>query len=199
MKLKNKAIIATIIIMAVIILTEGIFLAFAIPSKKEAQISTTTIAEKLEQANDLVSNRYTYTNVDKYQNTIQFNTWNIPLTEKSFILSYEGEVLLGTDLQKAKINLDEGTKTVNIQFQPTKIISHTIKEDSFQLYDEKSSVFNPISVTDYQDFAVKQKKRTEEKLDFDEFDKNTKKAITQIMKLVIPEDYTVNVEVYKDK
>ena len=199
MNLKNKAIIATIIIMAVIILTEGIFLAFAIPSKKEAQISTTTIAEKLEQANDLVSNRYTYTNVDKYQNTIQFNTWNIPLTEKSFILSYEGEVLLGTDLQKAKINLDEGTKTVNIQFQPTKIISHTIKEDSFQLYDEKSSVFNPISVTDYQDFAVKQKKRTEEKLDFDEFDKNTKKAITQIMKLVIPEDYTVNVEVYKDK
>lgn len=103
MKIKSKAIIASMVVMLVIILTEGILLVFASSeTTNKTEISTTTIAEKLEQANELVSNRYTYTNVDRYQNTIQFNTWDIPLTEKSFILSYEGEVLLGTDLKKRR-------------------------------------------------------------------------------------------------
>lgn len=200
MKIKSKAIIASMVVMLVIILTEGILLAFASSeTTNKTEISTTTIAEKLEQANELVSNRYTYTNVDRYQNTIQFNTWDIPLTEKSFILSYEGEVLLGTDLKKAKISIDAQTKTIEIEVEPTKIISHTIKEDSFQLYDEKSSLFNPISVTDYQEFAIKQKKRTEEKMNFDEFDENTKNAIIQIMKLVVPEEYEVYVTVSEKK
>ena len=42
-------------------------------------------------------------------------------------------------------------------------MTHTIDEDSIQVFDETSNVFNPIRITDYTEFSKDQKEALEEK------------------------------------
>ncbi|WP_370807359.1 DUF4230 domain-containing protein [Faecalibacillus intestinalis] len=40
-----------------------------------------------------------------------------------------------------------------------KILSHEIDENSIEVYDESSNIFNQISINDYKSFATKEKEK----------------------------------------
>ena len=154
------------------------------------------IQNRIEQASDLVTTKYHYTKVGKFENSLNLNGWSIPLTNKYFILTFEGEIQLGTDLSKANIEISDSTIHVTVD-KPT-VISNSIDESSIEVYDETKNIFNPISVSDYKAFAVKQKEKAlseaKKKGLMKTAQENTKKSIKQIIS-IIPDTDDYNIEV----
>ena len=147
-------------------------------------------------APDLVTTKYHYAKVGKFENSLSLNGWSIPLTNKNFILTFEGEIQLGTDLSKANIEINDSTIHVTVN-KPT-VISNSIDESSIEVYDETKNIFNPISVSDYKAFAVEQKEKAlseaKKKGLMKTAQKNTEKSIKEIIS-IIPDtdDYTIEV------
>ena len=89
--------------------------------------------------------------------------------------------------------------TWNINLPKSKILSHEIYEDSLKIFDQKTSIFDPIKVEDYNDFAKNQKKSVEKRaIDkgiLIEANKKCEKAIKDIINIDNSlEDYTINIQ-----
>ena len=191
--MKNFKKILFILIFILIAFISGIFFA---NKQTEPEITSTLIQNRIEQAGDLVTTKYHYTKVGKFENSLNLNGWSIPLTNKYFILTFEGEIQLGTDLSKANIEISDSTIHVTVN-KPT-VISNSIDESSIEVYDETKNIFNPISVSDYKAFAVEQKEKAlseaKKKGLMKTAQKNTEKSIKEIIS-IIPDtdDYTIEV------
>lgn len=191
--MKNFKKILFILIFILIAFISGIFFA---NKQTEPEITSTLIQNRIEQASDLVTTKYHYTKVGKFENSLNLNGWSIPLTNKYFILIFEGEIQLGTDLSKANIEISDSTIHVTVN-KPT-VISNSIDESSIEVYDETKNIFNPISVSDYKAFAVEQKEKAlseaKKKGLMKTAQENTKKSIKQIIS-IIPDTDDYNIEV----
>lgn len=191
--MKNFKKILFILIFILIAFISGIFFA---NKQTEPEITSTLIQNRIEQASDLVTTKYHYTKVGKFENSLNLNGWSIPLTNKYFILTFEGEIQLGTDLSKANIEISGSTIHVTVD-KPT-VISNSIDESSIEVYDETKNIFNPISVSDYKAFAVEQKEKAlseaKKKGLMKTAQENTKKSIKQIIS-IIPDTDDYNIEV----
>ncbi|WP_295643593.1 DUF4230 domain-containing protein [uncultured Holdemanella sp.] len=191
--MKNFKKILFILIFILIAFISGIFFA---NKQTEPEITSTLIQNRIEQASDLVTTKYHYTKVGKFENSLNLNGWSIPLTNKYFILTFEGEIQLGTDLSKANIEISDSTIHVTVN-KPT-VISNSIDESSIEVYDETKNIFNPISVSDYKAFAVEQKEKAlseaKKKGLMKTAQENAKKSIKQIIS-IIPDTDDYNIEV----
>ena len=191
--MKNLKKVLFVVVFILIAFVGGMFFA---NKQTEPEITSTLIQNRIEQASDLVTTKYHYTKVGKFENSLNLNGWSIPLTNKYFILTFEGEIQLGTDLSKANVEINDSTiyATVN---KPT-VLSNSIDESSIEVYDETKNIFNPISVSDYKAFAVEQKEKAlseaKKKGLMKTAQKNTEKSIKEIIS-IIPDtdDYTIEV------
>ena len=150
--MKNLKKVLFVVVFILIAFVGGMFFA---NKQTEPEITSTLIQNRIEQASDLVTTKYHYAKVGKFENSLSLNGWSIPLTNKNFILTFEGEIQLGTDLSKANIEINDSTIHVTVN-KPT-VLSNSIDESSIEVYDETKNIFNPISVSDYKAFAVEQK------------------------------------------
>lgn len=127
----------------------------------EPVITSQQISQELNSLKELVTKEYIYTNADKYenQNQVTIRNWdiNIPLTGKSFLLAYDGRIKAGVDLSRAEILVDEEKKTVTVTLPASEILSHEIFEDQIRVFDEKDSIFNKITIDNYNEFVSEQK------------------------------------------
>ena len=191
--MKNLKKVLFVVVFILIAFVGGMFFA---NKQTEPEITSTLIQNRIEQASDLVTTKYHYTKVGKFENSLNLNGWSIPLTNKYFILTFEGEIQLGTDLSKANIEISDSTIHVTVD-KPT-VISNSIDESSIEVYDETKNIFNPISVSDYKAFAVKQKEKAlseaKKKGLMKTAQENTKKSIKQIIS-IIPDTDDYNIEV----
>ena len=156
---KSKKAIGGVI--AIIVLVIAIFFAgvhYASGSNND-KITSTTIKNQLTEINELALYSYDYSKVGKFSNKLSFKGWKIPLTQKTFIITYNGSIKAGIDLKQAKISIDNDQ--LNITLPAAKILSHEIDEKSIEVYDESSNIFNQISINDYKSFATKEKKKNE--------------------------------------
>lgn len=174
-------------IIILIVLAAVIFIAGMMQMKKnmEPTITSELINNRLEDAKELTTLKYHYTNMGEFQNQSDFYGWKVPFTTKSFIVSYDGVINAGVDLKDARINVTG--KRIQITLPRSKILSHEIYEDSLQVFLEKDSIFNPIKISDYNDFSMDQKKVVEEKAIekglLAEADKRSQEAIKDILNL----------------
>lgn len=191
--MKNLKKVLFIVVFILIAFIGGMFFA---NKQTEPEITSTLIQNRIEQASDLVTTKYHYTKVGKFENSLNLNGWSIPLTNKYFILTFEGEIQLGTDLSKANIEISDSTIHVTVN-KPT-VISNSIDESSIEVYDETKNIFNPISVSDYKAFAVEQKEKAlseaKKKGLMKTAQENAKKSIKQIIS-IIPDTDDYNIEV----
>lgn len=126
------------------------------------EVSVDLIANRLASAKKLITTEYHYTNMGAMENQNEFYGWKVPFTKKSFILSYDGVIYMGVDIDKSEVQI-EG-KEIRITLPEAEILSHDINEDSITIFDEKTSVFNPIEISDYITFSADQQKVMEEKV-----------------------------------
>ncbi len=139
----------------------------SILSEAEPVITSDTVVERLNSLGELVTVEYLYTNADKYenQNQVSVHKWsiNLPFTTKSFLLAYDGRIKAGVDLKDIRIEVEEKSRRVTVILPKSKITSHEIFEDNIRVFDERDSVFNKITIENYNDFVASQKDSMEQR------------------------------------
>lgn len=111
-------------------------------------IDLAVIDTELKEIGELATMNYLYTNAAQFTDSKQIKNWNIPFTQKSFIVKWNGEIKAGVDVNGISTKLDKGDKVLTVCIPEAKILSHDPDEENAELLDEKSGLFNPISVED---------------------------------------------------
>lgn len=154
----------------------------------DTKINADLIANRIDSVKKLITTEYHYTNMGSMENQNEFYGWKIPFTRKSFILSYDGVIYAGLDIDNADIRVEGNV--IRIDLPEAEILSHEIKEESITIFDEETSVFNPIEIADYTSFSADQKKAMEDKAIagglLDKAEDNAKEAIEEVL-LMNPE------------
>ena len=119
------------------------------------------LENRLQSLSELTTVSYQYTNMAQFQNSSDFYGVTIPFTTKSFILTYDGVIKAGIDLGNTNVSVRGDVVTV---FLPAAtILSHEIDPESIEVFDEKTSIFNPFTVEDFSSFQADQQAVMEEK------------------------------------
>lgn len=131
--------------------------------EKDIQISGETIRDSMANIGKLCTAEYSYTHVEHVDSSREIKGFKVPFTTSSFIYSYDGIVMAGIDFTKIQINKNDIEKIITVTLPDVEIISSDVDQNSFQLYDEKNNIFNPISVTDVADSFTDLKNSEEKK------------------------------------
>ena len=162
-------------------------------------ITSDLLGERLRSVQQLVTVEYHYTNMGRFEDQKDFYGWKVPFTTKSFIISYDGVIRAGIDMSALDIQVDETARRITVTLPESRILSHEILEDSLEVFDESSNIFNPISIQDYNGFTADQKDVMEQKsLErglLQEADDKASMAVESLLSM-LPETeaYTITVE-----
>ena len=110
-------------------------------------VSTETIQDGLANMGVLVTQEYYFTQLERYTKEKTF--LKFITTSSEFMYSYDGYVLAGVDFEKIRIEKDEDQKTITITMPKSEIIAVAIDKDTFKIYSEKESLWNPLKLEDY--------------------------------------------------
>lgn len=110
-------------------------------------VSTDTIQDGLANMGVLVTQEYYFTQVEKYTKEKTFLKFITSSSE--FMYSYDGAVMAGVDFEKIKIKTDEDRKIITVDMPDSEIQAVTINKDTFKIYSEKDSLWNPLKLEDY--------------------------------------------------
>ena len=151
------------------------------------------LQSSLTEISELATVSYHYTNMAQFENSNDFYGVKIPFTTKRFILSYDGEIKAGIDLGQTVVSLNGNE--VEVHLPASKILSHEMDPDSVQVFDEKTSIFNPLHVTEFAQFQADQQDVMEQKaLDSGILAEAAEKArgsVRLLLEKSIPEGYTL--------
>jgi len=169
LSLRTKAVIALAALLVLCAALAGSYLAGRSAASRQPEplpepppvLSGRVLEEQLQSVQTLMSVEYYYTSMGSFENQKDFYGWKIPFTTKRFIVSYDGVIQAGVDLAQAKVTVKDTAVTVTLP--PAAILSHQIPEDSIQVFDESSNVFNPIRIEDYTGFTLAEKQAVEER------------------------------------
>lgn len=173
---------------------------FARRGKEDAtQIQAVVLSAQLQTVSELATVSYHYTNMGQFENANEFYGVKLPFTTKSFILTYDGVIKAGVDLSAAAI--DVFPNEVKVSLPAAAVLSHTIDEQSLEVFDEKTSIFNPFTVEDYNGFQADQKKVMEQKALanglLEDAAQQAKKAVTGLLTPLLPDQTSLVVTVGK--
>ena len=153
------------------------------------------LQNQLTEIRELATVTYAYTNMAQFENSNDFYGVKIPFTTKSFILTYDGTIKAGVDLEAAEVSISGDTVTVTLP--EAEILSHEIDEDSVEVFDEKTSIFNPFTVEDFTAFQADQKAAMEERaLSSGLLEEARAKAVSgveQLLSAALPESCTLEI------
>jgi len=117
--------------------------------KDKVLISTSseTIRDGLSNMGVLITQEYYFTQVETY--TKEKNIFLIIPSSSGFMYSYDGAVFAGVDFEKIGVQTDEDRKVVTVDLPPSEIQTVSIDRDTFKIYSEKESIWNPLKLEDY--------------------------------------------------
>ena len=116
-------------------------------------VSFETVEDGLRDMGFLVTEEYCFKEVVNPTKMKKLFGIGIPLTESSFIGTYEGTISAGVDFSEITVTeLTVGGKTQLTVTVPKPVLQEpVIDHDSFELYSEKTGIANPFSAEDYND------------------------------------------------
>lgn len=114
------------------------------------EITDEEVEQALEPVSELITMNYRYKDVGSYTS---YKTWfddeKIPFTTDYQLFTYTGTVKLGYDFSKVTYSVDNENKKITVTLPEVEVIANEIDHDSFEVQDEKSSVFNQQSFDDF--------------------------------------------------
>ena len=174
--------------------------------EEETTISTDVIKEKLQEIGYLCSEEYYFTQVAEYTSEMKdfFDFFSIPLTRSHFVCCYDGLITAGIDFDSITVEKNDNNKTIIITIPEATMKTPVIFEDSYKVYDENSSIFNPITTKDNNDVRKKIKENATQKAIDNKFlekaNDNAKKTIEQFANALIDsDDYKIEIKQIKNK
>ncbi|MGL4731167.1 MAG: DUF4230 domain-containing protein [Clostridium sp.] len=192
-KISFKSKIISLLLILTLFFIISLSFSFSLKWKKET--SSEVIFQQLVDINELVTVKYDYSNIISLKNNLKFNDLNIPFTEKSFILKYDGYIKAGVSLKESKIKISGTNATLSIP--NSKILDHVIYEDRISILNEKDSLFNPLKSSEVFNELCKSKNEKENELIDENFllevNKSTEKYLKNFFKNL---GYDVDINFY---
>ena len=163
--------------------------------KVKVTVNTQTIQEGISNMGVLITQEYNFTQVEQY--TKEKKVALVFSSQSELMYSYDGAVLAGIDFEQVKISADEDEKTITVEIPHSTIQATTIDKDSFKVYSEKESLWNPIKATDFNDSLAEFEDAAKQKaLDngiLDRSDEQAQKLIENFIgNFPLASEYTIN-------
>lgn len=154
-------------------------------NKPKQRTEIEVIEEKLKLTAELNTGSYLCTDILTRTESKTLKGWTIPLTEKYFIISYDGIVKAGIrDLTKAQVT--QKGNTITIKLPEIEITETEIDNDSFEKLDESNNIFNPVTTEDLnaaqQELKNKMVARAKEKGLLDVAKRNAETILSSMLK-----------------
>ena len=112
------------------------------------------VSSELKNIGELATIEYLFTDAAKFSDSKQIKNWNIPLTEKSFTLKWDGKIKAGIHIDQIDIDIQDLNKKILITLPSAEILSYEIDNSSIEILDEKDNIFNNISIEDKVELDV---------------------------------------------
>jgi hypothetical protein len=141
--------IATTILLAILLVSVNF------SKEKELGYDSTAVLNRVVPIQELALIKYNYSGVIGYKDFVKILKINVPLTEKSFLLKYNGYIKAGVDFENMKVEVSG--KDVHISLPRARILDTMIDEKSIKVYNESMNAFNPLTIADYNKAIVKEK------------------------------------------
>ena len=123
--------------------------------EKEIGYDSTAVLNRVVPIQELALIKYNYSGVIGYKDFFKILKINVPLTEKSFLLKYNGYIKAGVDFENMKV--DVSCKDIHISLPRARILDTMIDEKSIRVYNESMNAFNPLTIADYNKAIMKEK------------------------------------------
>lgn len=117
-------------------------------SEKRPLYSSSAIMDKISYMQELSLVKYNYNGIIAYKDYLKFMNMQVPMTEKSFLIKYNGYVKAGIDMKQATVEVKG--KTVYVRLPKPQVQESVIDEKSILVFDERMNLLNPTKITDYQ-------------------------------------------------
>ena len=124
-------------------------------------VNTKTIQDGLVNMGFLVTQEYYFTQIETYSK--DKNILFVIPTTSGFTYSYDGAVMAGVDFAQIKIETDADRKFITVKMPASEIQAVTIDKDTFKIYSEKDSLWNPLKLEDYNVSLVEFENAAKEK------------------------------------
>ncbi|MFV0391067.1 MAG: DUF4230 domain-containing protein [Paludibacteraceae bacterium] len=143
---------------AIFLLIAVVVLAFFLfKNNRQPTYSGSAIMEKISYVKDLSLVKFNYNGVISYKDYLKFMNIQVPMTEKSFLIRYNGYVRAGIDMSKARVSVNG--KKVRVTLPKPTIQETVIDEKTIEVFDESMNILNPLKVGDYQKAIVGEKNK----------------------------------------
>lgn len=127
--------------------TETVYVDKVIPVEVEKKITTDILEEQLHDMGLLVTEEYFFNEVTTFESSKTY-AWIINAKSK-LIMGYEGTLQAGIDFTAVSATVDDGKKLISVTLPKASITSCSLDFDSFEVYQEDVSRWNPITAEDY--------------------------------------------------
>ncbi len=146
-------------------------------------VSTETIQDGLSNMGFLVTQEYYFTQVEKYTKEKEMI---FGITSSSeFMYSYDGSVFAGIDFEKITVKKDDSKKTITVNLPESEIQTVSVDKDTFKIYSEKDSLWNPLNLEDYNlSLAEFEKTAKQKALDSGILDRSDEQAKALVLNFV---------------
>lgn len=138
------------LVLALIVLILAILLALRLTGGDALHVQSNTTAFDLRDIGELATQGGFFTVVNVIDDAQKLWKWTIPFTSSKYIFSYDGVIKAGIDFADVEWDADEASKTVTVRLPEPKILDKNLKEDSLKIYDERQSIFTPLTLSDIQ-------------------------------------------------
>lgn len=150
----------------------------------EPVVTSTQIKAQLNSVKKLITKEYIYTGAAKQEaNKKWIFGWDMPFSDTTLVIMYDGTIIAGVDLNKINPAINEETRTITILVPKATILSHDLPQETIRIVDQKESLFNDISLDEYNKFVASEKPKREQ----DAIDRGLLTEATDEAKMVIEE------------
>ncbi|HHU25921.1 MAG TPA: DUF4230 domain-containing protein [Bacteroidales bacterium] len=125
-------------------------------AEKGGGYDSSTVMNRVSYLQELALVQHNYTGVISYKDYRKFLNLNVPLTDKYFLLKYNGYVKAGVDFSRIKVNVLSSTN-VHVSIPKPKILDTVVDENSIEVFNESENAFNPIKIADYNEALSREK------------------------------------------
>ncbi len=111
-------------------------------------ISMDVISSEIRNIAELATVEYLFTDAAQFSDSKEIKGWSIPLTEKSFLMKWNGVIKAGINVDDIGIDVDNKNMIITLTMPEAVILSYDVDESSVEVLDEKDNIFNSITVED---------------------------------------------------
>lgn len=161
-------------------------------SKSKNTYNMEILKEQITEISEMASLEYDYEADFSYNGSAKkIFSFEIPFSSKSMKVFYRGTIKMGSDLSGLDVKMNEDNTKLVITIPHSKILSHEIDNDSWEIKDVKNGLFNRVTLEDNNEFIKQQKKNMEDKVKKDglleQADEKTAKQLANFMTMSYPE------------